>query len=89
MARRNVKNGRTERFEFRCSPEEKEGLIKLSEYLEIPASILIRNLVMTSYDDAILFKKLGILKGAKKLRDFKEGFAQILNNTNAIQQQAI
>jgi len=84
MARTKIKNGRDTRLEFRCSTEEKKKIEDLANYLEIPPATLVRNLVLASYDDAMIFKKLGLLKGAKKLIDFKEKYSSIFNEPKPI-----
>ncbi|HHH54710.1 MAG TPA: hypothetical protein ENK91_13695, partial [Bacteroidetes bacterium] len=79
MARTIIKNGRNERLEFRCSTEEKKKIEELAKYLEMPSSTLVRNLVIASYEDAIIFKRIGILKGAKKIKDFKEKLSSLFD----------
>ena len=38
-------------------------------------------MVLSSYDDAIIFKKLGLLKGIKELKKFTEQYSIALNKT--------
>jgi len=80
MEKEKIKNSKNDRMEFRCSTEEKEKIEKLADYLEMPPSTLVRNLVLASYDDAIIFKKLGLLKGAKQLIDFKKKYSSIFQD---------
>lgn len=81
MYGQNMKKNETrdQRIEIRLSKTEKENIEKLAEKLELPASTLMRNLVLTSYEDAIIFEHLGVLKGIKKFREFKERFSSIIN----------
>jgi len=74
-------NARTERLEFRCSVEEKKAIQNLAMYLEIPESTLVRNLALSSYEDAIIFKKIGLLKGLKKYKDFQKKYSEIFKPT--------
>ena len=69
---------RDKRIELRLSQTEKENIEKLANSLNIPPSTFIRNLVMTSYEDAVIFEKIGLLTGAKKFLDFKEKYSTII-----------
>lgn len=64
----------TETISLRFSKEELKQIEEIAEVLEIPKTRLIRNLALTSLDDAKMFNRIGALKGAKKLLDFKERF---------------
>jgi len=68
-----------QRIEIKLSKEEKKKIQDLAKYLEIPPATLVRNLVLSSYDDAIIFKKLGLLKGIKELKKFTEQYSIALN----------
>ena len=72
------KENRNQRIELRLSKTEKEKIEKLAKELEIPPSTFIRNLVLTSYDDAVIFNKIGLLKGAKKIKEFREKYSKII-----------
>lgn len=72
------KETRDQRIELRLSKTEKENIENLAERLDLPPSTLIRNLVLTSYEDAIIFEKLGLLKGVKKFNDFKEKYSELI-----------
>jgi len=76
-----MKENRTEKLDFRCTPEEKRKIEELAKYLEMPNGSLLRNLTMASYDDAMIFKKIGLLKGAKKYKDFKEKYETLFKPT--------
>ena len=76
--RKKSENPRTERIEFRCTKEEKEAIEALANYLEMSTGRLIRNLVIASYDNAIIMKKLGALKGMKKYLEFKAKLEEIM-----------
>ena len=64
----------TETLCLRFSKEEIKEIEEIAEQLEMPKTRLIRNLTLSGLDDAKLLNKLGVLKGAKKLIDFKERF---------------
>ena len=78
----NKKENRNQRIELRLSKTEKEKIEKLANELEIPPSTFIRNLVLTSYDDAIIFNKIGLLKGAKRIKDFREKYTKLIKEIN-------
>jgi len=75
-----MKDVKNKRMEIRLSQEEKEKIEKLAKELDMPTGTLLRNLALSSYDDAMIFKKLGILKGAKSIKDFKEKFSSLFEN---------
>ena len=68
---------------FKLADDEVKRINDLAEYLEIPKTALVRNLVLSSLSDAEGLKKLGILSVAKnikktsdfliKFKDIKEG----------------
>ena len=62
---------------IRLSETEMKEIEKIAKELDMPKTKFIRNLALTGLDDAKLLSKLGILKGAKKLTDFKEKFSKI------------
>lgn len=68
------KEALTETISLRFTKEEMEEIEKIAEELDMPKTRFMRNLVLTSLDDARVFHKMGILKGAKKFIDFKERF---------------
>lgn len=68
------KEALTETISIRLSKEELYEITKISEELEIPKTRLIRNLTLSGLDDAKILNKIGALKGAKKLKDFKARF---------------
>ena len=72
-----MKQNRTEKMDFRCSPEEKKGIEELAKYLDMSSGTLLRNLTLSSYNDAIIFKKLGLLRGARKYQEFKEKYSEL------------
>lgn len=69
-----IDNPRNEYIRFRCTSEEKQAVEELAKYLEMSTGTLARNLLLTSFEDAIIFKKLGILKGAKQYNEFKKKY---------------
>ncbi|MDQ1339463.1 MAG: hypothetical protein QG567_615 [Campylobacterota bacterium] len=60
---------------IRFSKKEIEEIEKIAEELELPKTRLIRNLALAGLADAKTLNKIGILKGAKKLLDFKDRFS--------------
>ncbi len=76
-----MRENRTEKMDFRCTKKEKEKIEELAKYLEMPTGALLRNLTLASYDDAVIFKKIGLLKGAKKYKDFKEKYHTFFSPT--------
>lgn len=78
MQKNEVKD---QRIELRLSKSEKEKIEKLSLYLEIPPSTLLRNLIISSFDDEMIYKKLSVLKGATKMNEFKNKFSLIFKPT--------
>ena len=59
---------------IKLTDQELNEINKIAEEMEIPRTRLIRNLVLTSLQDAKFLNKIGALKGAKLLTDFKERF---------------
>ena len=57
---------------IRFNDKEFEEISKIAKELNLPKTRLIRNLALSGLDDAKLLSKLGVLKGAIKLKDFKE-----------------
>ncbi len=64
----------TETISLRFSKKELKQIEEIAEILEIPKTRLIRNLVLTSLDDAKMFNRVGALKGIRKTLDFIERF---------------
>ncbi len=64
---------------IRFSDRELAEIEELSEELGIPKTRFIRNLTLSGLADAKALNKIGALKGAKKLIDFKE---RLLNSSN-------
>ena len=52
--------------------EEIAEIDKIANETDIPRTTLIRNMTLSGLDEAKLLHKIGALKGAKKLLDFKE-----------------
>lgn len=68
---------RDKEISIRVSEEELEKMREMADYLEIPISTFARNLILTAYEDAVFLKKIGVLKGAKKLTEFQKKFKEI------------
>ena len=56
----------------RFTEEEIKQLNSMSNYLEIPLMVLIRNLTLTCLEDAELLKKAGVLELAKGIKQTSE-----------------
>jgi len=52
--------------------EEIAEIDKIANETDMPRTTLIRNMTLSGLDEAKLLHKIGALKGAKKLLDFKE-----------------
>ena len=63
-----IKNNLTIRF----SDRELREIEELAKKLDMPKTRFIRNLTLSGLEDAKALDKVGILKGAQKLIDFKE-----------------
>ena len=57
---------------FRVTDNEADRIEQLANYLEISKSTMLRNLALSSLEDAELFKKMGILKLAKGIKKTSE-----------------
>ena len=68
------KEALTETISLRFSKKELKEIEEIAIELNMPKTRLIRNLIITSLEDAKKLNKLGVLKGVKKLIDFKERF---------------
>lgn len=58
----------------RFSREEIKNIEEIAKSLDIPKTRLIRNLTLSSLEEAKIFNKIGAFKGVKKLLDFKKRF---------------
>ena len=68
-----IRNNLTIRF----SDKELAEIEKIAKELDIPKTRFIRNLTLSGLEDAKALNKIGVLKGAKKLIDFKEKLSSI------------
>lgn len=68
------KEALTETISLRFSKNEMIEIEKIANDLDMPKTRFMRNLVITSLDEAKALHKYGILKGAQKAIDFKERF---------------
>ncbi len=64
---------------IRFSDKELAEIEKLAKELNMPKTRFIRNLALSGLEDAKALNKIGALKGAKKLLDFKERFTNSSN----------
>lgn len=65
----------TENITLRFTKKELQEIENIAKDLKITKTRFMRNLLLASLSDAKIFHKLGILKGAEKLIDFKERFS--------------
>lgn len=52
--------------------KELKQIEDIAKSIDIPRTTLIRNMTLSGLEDAKIFDKIGALKGARKLLDFKE-----------------
>lgn len=57
---------------IRFSDTELKEIEEIAKELDMPKTRFIRNLTLAGLEDAKALNKIGALKGAKKLLDFKE-----------------
>lgn len=67
----------TETISIRFTKKELEEISKIAENINISKTRFIRNVFLVGFDDAKAFNKLGLLKGMKRLIDFKPKFLEI------------
>jgi hypothetical protein len=84
---RKPKDGKTREtvVSFKLADDEIKRINDLADFLDIPKTALIRNLVLSSLEDAEGLKKLGILsiaKSIKKTSEFLTTFKGIKEGTN-------
>ena len=61
---------------IKVTEEEAREIEELAIYLEVPKSVLLRNLSLSALEDARIFKKLGLLKIGKGLRKTSEAIKE-------------
>jgi len=64
---------------IRFSQTEMKEIEEITKELDIPKTRFIRNLALAGLDDAKILNKLGVLKGTKKLVDFKNKLKNLRN----------
>jgi len=62
----------TETISIRLTKKELEEFEKIAKNVGMAKTRLMRNTLMLGFDDIKMFNKIGLLKGAVKLVDFKE-----------------
>jgi len=65
---------------FKLSEDEVKEINNLAEFLDMPKTVLVRNLVLSSLEDTKIMKKTGVLslaKGIKKTSEFLTTFQGI------------
>jgi len=68
------KEALTETISIRLTKQELKEISEIANEIDMPKTRFIRNLTLAGLDEAKILNKLGALKGAKKLLDFKERF---------------
>ena len=63
----------------KVSEDEAKEIEELANYLEIPKSVLLRNLALSSLEDAQILKKVGLLQIAKGIRKTSEALKEFKN----------
>lgn len=61
------------KLSVKISKEEMERIEEIAKYLEIPKATIARNFMIIGLDEAELFRKIGILSVAKKIKKTSEG----------------
>jgi hypothetical protein len=64
----------TETISLRFSKKEMEEIEAIANNIDLPKTRFMRNILLMGLDEARFLNKIGALKGAKKLLDFKERF---------------
>lgn len=72
---------------FKVSEEESTRIDKLAKSLEVPKTVLMRNLLLDALDDAEMLEKIGALKiakGIKKTSEFLKTLKMIKTNSSEV-----
>jgi len=69
----------TETISIRLTKTEMKELEEIAKELDMPKTRLMRNMLLSGLEDAKILHKLGALKGARKLIDFKLRFQNSSN----------
>lgn len=64
----------SETISIRLTKTEMKELEEIALELDMPKTRFMRNVLLSGLEDAKVLHKIGALKGAKKLIDFKERF---------------
>ena len=67
----------TETISLRLTKKELTEFEIMSQYLEIPKTRLMRNILMCGMDEAKALNKIGALTGISKLNEFRKKFFSI------------
>jgi len=73
---------RNSRMTIKFSEKEIEEINKLSKYLQIPKTVVARNLTLYGLEEAKGFKRLGLLEIVKKLIKTSEWLNKFKNLKN-------
>jgi len=74
-----AETARSNSVTVKFTDKELEIIEDIAKNINIPRTTLIRNMTLVGLDDMIILNKIGALKGAKKLLDFKERFTNSIN----------
>ena len=69
----------SETISIRLTKTEMRELEEIAKELDMPKTRFMRNVLLAGLEDAKTLNKIGALKGAKKLLDFKKRF---INSSN-------
>ncbi|GEM_PF-6702677 len=75
---------------FKVSEEESKRIERLAKSLEVPKTVLMRNLLLDALDDAEILDKIGALKiakGIKKTSEFIKEYTKIKSETNNLKKE--
>lgn len=59
----------------RLSKDEYEQIKNMAEHLDIPVSTFMRNLILTSFEDAKMMESVKLLSGLKKFKEWKDALS--------------
>lgn len=75
MARPKQEIVRDIEIKTRLSKEEYEQIKNMAEQLNIPVSTFMRNLILSSFEDAKMMDSIKLLSGLKKFQEWKDALS--------------
>jgi len=69
---------------IKVSENEAKQIEELAKYLDIPKSVFLRNLALSSLEDAQILKKIGLLKIAKGIKKTSQALKELREIKNQI-----